>query len=180
MKPHVSFVLLATILMLAGRVAHAAGQGEWKKFTLETPYLAIDMPGTPEKTLKQSHSFIGDVTTEEYSVDDGIDTYSVEVTELPRFAVRFAGADTIYDHAKGMLLTKTLSKAISFTDVTLDGVNGKRLVYDTPTKPGHAEMQGEARVFLSGDWLYVADAVVEMQGGEPKLERFFSSFAIDK
>ena len=155
-----------------------ASAGDWSKFTLQTPYLAVDMPGTPTKKVEQNHSFIGDVSTDEYSAKDGIDTYSVEVTELPGFAVAFAGADSIYEHAKGMLLAKTLSKAISFTDVTLDGVQGKRLVYDTPTKPDHPEMQGEARVFLLDDWLYVADAVVEMKGGDEKQARFFSSFSI--
>ena len=65
-----------------------------------------------------------------------------------------------------------------FTEITLNGVKGKRLVYDTPTKPGHPEMHGEARFFMFGDRLYVADAVVEMAGGEAKLEHFFSSLEI--
>jgi hypothetical protein len=76
------------------------------------------------------------------------------------------------------LLKRTLSKAISFTDITLNGVQGKKLIYDTPTKPEHPEMQGEARFFLTGDRLYIADAVVEMDGGDAKLKAFFSSLEI--
>ncbi len=94
--------------------------------------------------------------------------------------LEFAGSGGIYEHAKGALLKTTLSKPVSFTDITLNGVHGKKLVYDTPTKPGHLEMQGEARLFLSGHRLYVADAVVEMEGGKEKMPRYFSSLTIKK
>ena len=150
----------------------------WKKLDLETQGLSVLMPGTPKMKEIHTKSFIGDITTHEYSVEDGRDSYSVEYTNLPGFAVAFSGSDVIYDHAKGALLKTTLSKTISFSDITLNGVKGKRLVYDTPTKPGHPEMQGEARFFLVDDRLYSADAVVEMQGGDKKIERFFSSFSI--
>ncbi len=62
--------------------------------------------------------------------------------------------------------------------MTLDGIEGKKLLYDTPSKPGHPEMQGEARFFLVDDHLYTVDAVVEMDGAEEKLDRFFSSLKI--
>ena len=178
MQRSAALVLAATAAATYVYADHAATADAWRSFTLETPYLAVDMPGTPTKSVRNDQSFVGDIATDEYRVKDGIDAYSVEVTELPGFALLFAGPDTVYDHTKGALLKATLSKVISFTDVTLDGTNGKRLVYDTPTKPGHPEMQGEARMFLSGDWLYVADTVVEMEGGESKQDRFFSSLKI--
>jgi hypothetical protein len=92
--------------------------------------------------------------------------------------VSFSGSGTIYEHTKGALLKKTLSKPLSFTDITFNNVKGKKLVYDTPTKPDHPEMHGEARFFLIDDRLYTADAVVEMDGAKEKLDRFFSSLAI--
>lgn len=98
------------------------------------------MPGTPISKEIHDKSFIGDITTDEYYVDDGGDSYSVEITDLPGFAVAFSGADVIYDHAKGALRKSTLSKSISFSDVTLSGVKGKQLIYDTPTKPDRPEM----------------------------------------
>ena len=64
-------------------------------------------------------------------------------------------------------------------EITLNGAKGKRLVYDTPSKSDHPEMQGEARLFLFGHRLYIADAVVEMDGSEEKLRRFFSSLEIN-
>jgi hypothetical protein len=166
------------LLMLVAFSVNCAANPGWTELRLEAEKLSVVMPGAAKKKEIHSKSFIGAITTNEYYVEDGLDAYSVEYTELPGFAVLFSGSDTIYEHARGALLKDTLSKTISFADITLSGVQGKRLVYDTPTKPGHPEMHGEARFFMFGDRLYVADAVVEMAGGEAKLEHFFSSLEI--
>jgi hypothetical protein len=171
-------ILTTASMILVGFAGIASSSPAWKMFELESQDLSVLMPGTPRTKELHEKSFIGDITTHEYYVDDDRDSYSVEITDLPGFAVTFSGSKTIYEHAKGALLKTTLSKSISFSDVTLDGVKGKRLVYDTPTKPDHPEMQGEARFFLSGHRLYIADAVVEMDGGNEKLEHFFSSLKI--
>ncbi len=168
------------ITALVGFAAFVDSKPVWQEFQLESQGLSVLMPGTPKKKDIQNKSFIGDIATHEYYLENGRDAYSVEFTDLPGFAVAFSGSDGIYEHAKAALLKTTLSKPVAFTDITLNGVHGKKLVYDTPTKPGHPEMQGEARLFLSGDRLYVADAVVEMKGGKEKMTRFFSSLAIKK
>lgn len=173
-------ILMIASMVLVGFAGIASSSPAWEKFNLESQGLSVLMPGAPKTKELLEKSFIGDITTHEYYVDDDRDSYSVEITDLPGFAVTFSGSKTIYEHAKGALLKTTLSKSISFSDVTLDGVKGKRLVYDTPTKPDHPEMQGEARFFLLGDRLYSADAVVEMDGGAKKLDRFFSSLDIAK
>ena len=138
------------------------------------------MPGTPQAREKHNKSFVGDITTIEHSAQEGLDTYTIDYTALPGFAISFSSTDGIYDHAKGAVLKNTFSKPISYTDITLNGVQGKKLVYDTPTKPDHPEMQGEAQFFLVGNHLYTVDAVVEMKGADKKLERFFSSLEISK
>jgi hypothetical protein len=167
-------------MTLVSSGAIATSSSAWEKFELESQGLSVLMPGTPKAKEIHDKSFIGDITTREYFVDIDRDSYSVESTDLPGFAVAFSGSEVIYEHAKGALLKTTLSKSFSFSDITLNGVKGKRLVYETPTKPGHPEMQGEARFFLFGDRLYIADAVVEMDGGNEKLNRFFSSLEITK
>jgi len=173
-------VLVVGMTTMVGSGASDSSDSNWKIFALDDQGLSVSMPGTPKKKEINSKSFVGDITTHEFYVDDNPDTYSVEFTDLPGFAVLFSGSDVIYDHAKGALLKVTLSKVISFADVTLNGVKGKKLVYDTPTKPHHPEMQGEARFFLVDDRLYTADAVVKMSGGNEKLARFFSSLKINK
>ena len=178
---HPAFVSTSVLLfMLIALTADGASNSAWQELRLEAEKLSVVMPGTAKKKEIHSSSFIGDITTHEYYVDDGPDAYSVEYVNLPGFAVAFSGNDTIYEHAKGALLKKTLSKTISFTDITLSGVRGKKLVYDTPTKPKHPEMHGEARFFLFGHRLYIANAVVEFAGNEAKLGHFFSSLEIEK
>jgi hypothetical protein len=164
---------------LAGPAANGDSKRGWKKLQLESQGLSVSMPGTATPKDIHTKSFIGDITTHEYYVDDGRDSYSVEFSDLPGFAVTFSGSEVIYEHAKGALLKKTLSKSISFTEITLNGVKGKRLVYDTPSKADHPEMQGEARFFLFGHRLYIADAVVEKDESQEKLKRFFSSLKIN-
>ena len=127
---------------------YAVSPPVWTKFESENDKFSVLMPGTPKKTTLHNKSFVGDIETVVHTARDGKDTYVVDRTSLPGFAVSFSGKDGIYDHAKSAVLKKTYSKAISFTDVTLDGVQGKKLAYDTPTKPGHPEMQGETRFFL--------------------------------
>ncbi len=175
-----SISIRVLLVMLIALTANGASNSAWQELRLEPEKLSVVMPGTAKKKEIHSSSFIGDITTHEYYVDDGADAYSVEYVNLPGFAVAFSGSDTIYEHAKGALLKETLSKTISFTDITLNGVRGKKLVYDTPTKSNHPEMHGEARFFLFGHRLYIADAVVEMAGSEAKLGHFFSSLEIEK
>ena len=180
MKSSFVSILVVAMTTLFAPLVTGSSASDWKEFTLESRGLSVLMPGTPKRKEIHDKTFIGEITTDEYYVEDARDSYSVELTDLPGFAVTFSGSDEIYEHAKGALLKSTLSKSISFSDVTLNGVKGKRLVYDTPTKPAHPEMQGEARFFLVGDRLYIADAVVEMDGGDKKLNRFFSSLEIKK
>lgn len=173
-------IVVVGVTALIGSAANGHSETAWKKLDLKNQGLSVLMPGNPKSKEIHNKSFIGDIVTHEVYLDDGRDSYSVEYTDIPGFAVAFSGSDTIYKHAKGALLKTTLSKSVSFTDITLSGMHGKRLVYDTPSKPGHPEMQGEARFFLSGDRLYVADAVVEMDGGKERMMRFFSSLVIEK
>jgi hypothetical protein len=174
--------LTVVIGVAVAGVQSAAGSSvaSWTTFKSETEHLSVLMPGTPQAREKHNKSFVGDITTVEHSAKEGLDTYTVDYTSLPGFAISFSSADGIYDHAKGAVLKNTFSKAISYTDITLNGVQGKKLIYDTPTKPDHPEMQGEARFFLFGTHLYTVDAVVEMKDADAKLEKFFSSLEISK
>lgn len=174
----VLLVLVIAMAALAGRAARGDSHGKWQKLDLKAAGLSVLMPGTAKPKDIDTKSFIGDIVTHEYYVDDDRDSYSVEYSDLPGFAVSFSGSGTIYEHTKGALLKKTLSKPLSFADITLNNVKGKKLVYDTPSKPDHPEMQGQAHIFLFDDRLYIANAVVEMDGMEEKFKRFFSSLTI--
>lgn len=171
-------VFAATVLV--GAAVYATSPPAWTKFDSESKNFSVFMPGRPDSTELHNKTFVGDITTSVFTAHEDKDTYVVDYTPLPGFAVFFSGKDGIYNHAKAAILGKTYSKVISYTDVTLNGVQGKKLVYDTPSKPDHPEMQGEARIFLFGDNLYTADAVVVMKGSDEKIDRFFSSLEIEK
>lgn len=158
----------------------SARTAEWRAFTSETGRFSVEMPGTPESRATHTDSFIGTITNHIFVVWNDGRKFTVDYSDLPGLAVDFAGRDTIYDHTKGALLKKTLSKATSYEDVTVQGVKGKQLVYDMPPRAGHAKMHGQAYLLLDHDRLYVFDAELPVADSERAAERFLSSIRIHR
>lgn len=176
----VALTIIIGVAVIGVQDAMGTSKPAWSEFKSESEHLSVLMPGMPKAREKHNKTFVGDIKTFEHSAREGLDTYTVDYTILPGFAVSFSGNDGIYQHAKNAVLKATFSKPISFTDVTLNGVQGKKLVYDTPTRPDHPEMHGEAQLFLVDDHLYTVNAIVEMNGADEKLEHFFSSLKISR
>jgi len=177
------FLLLFWLAPIAasGLLGSDARAGEdWETFTSKEARFTVAMPTQPVKTETQQQSFIGTVTNHIFTADAGTSRYTVDSSDIPHFALRFAGHETIYDHAKGALLTKTFGKPSSYTDVTVSGAKGKRLVYDTPPAPGVPSMRGDAILVLVGTRLYVVDAVLPETEADANAERFLSSFSPTK
>lgn len=154
----------------------ARAEDDWQTFTSEEGRFTVAMPKPPVKTQTQQQSFIGTVTNQIFTADAGKSKYTVDSSVIPHFAIHFAGHDRIYDHAKGALLKQTFGKPTSYTDVTVRGTKGKRLVYDTPPAPGFPSMRGDAILVLVDTRLYVVDAVLPETEADANSERFLSSF----
>ena len=178
-------IVSASLFVLIGSVCPAeappdkTAAGSWQPFHSEEGRFSILMPETPKMTQTKQHSVIGTVTNQIFTVWNGHEKFTVDYSDLPHFGVEFAAANTIYDHTKGALLKQTLSKMRSYDDVTLNGLKGKRLVYDTPPRQGHPKMTGEAHFFLIGDRLYVVDSTVPIGDSEANAQRFFASLKIE-
>lgn len=172
-----SGALCALVLAAAG-VARA--EETWTPFTSKGGGFSVEVPAKPTETETHEKSFIGTITNHILTSEAGKDRFTVDYSDIPHMALRFAGADTIYSHAEGALLKKTFSKSVSNTDVTIGGHKGKQLIYDTPPVDGHPEMRGDAILLLVDDRLYVIDAVVPESESEEKAKRFLASFALTK
>src|SRR3990172_8679588 len=153
-------VLLSTLALAYLAAAPASAQEKWISFVSKQARFSIDMPTQPEATTTTTSSFSGNVTNEIFTSWEGDEKFTVDHSQIPRFALEFAGADTIYAHASAALLKQTWSKQLSLSDVSMNGRKGKQLVYDTPAVPGKPEVHGIANLFLVGDRLYVIDAIV--------------------
>jgi hypothetical protein len=174
-----AFSLFAAALLLALVASQVGADQDWKKFTSEQGRFSISVPAQPVKSETSQKSFVGTVTNHVFTSESGKDdSFTVDYSDIPHFALHFAGADTIYEHAKGALLKQTFGKATAYSDVSVGDAKGKRLVYDTPEAPGHAAMRGHAILLLVGTRLYVVDAVLEESEADTKAERFLSSFEI--
>ncbi len=168
-------VLRSVFALALLAAAPASAQEKWVSFASEQARFSIDMPTQPKATTTTTSSFIGNVTNEMFTSWEGDEKFTVDHSQIPRFALDFAGADTIYDHASAALLKQTWSKQVSFGDVTVNGRQGKQLVYDTPPVPGKPEIKGLANLFLVGDRLYVIDAAVPAGESEADAQRFLAS-----
>jgi hypothetical protein len=173
---NVLFAALAVFLVCGSA---AAGQEKWVPFASKQARFSIEMPTTPKETSSTTSSFIGDVTNEIFTSWEGDEKFTVDHSQIPHFALHFAGADTIYDHASAALLKQTWSKQRSFDDITVNGHKGKQLTYDTPTRDGKTEVTGLANLFLVGDRLYVIDAIVPVGDSEAHAKRFLGSVRFD-
>ena len=178
-----TFSLRVPILALFALIAAPAAvqaQVDWVTFQSEQAGFSVEMPAQPTTSKTVTDSFIGDVTNDIFTARDANQKMTVDYSKIPRFALDFAGAGTIYSHAKGALLKQTWSKEVSFTDVTTHGHKGKRLVYDTPPIPGKPKIYGEAHFFLIGDRFYVVDAAVPADDTESVAKRFLASIRFDE
>ena len=153
----------------------AGAQDEWTTFTSEEGRFSVLVPDEPVKSELRQHSFVGTVVDHIFTSEASDASYTVDYSDIPHFALDFAGPDTIYEHAKGALLKKTFGKPTSYTDASVSGAAGKRLVYDTPPAPGRPKMRGDAVLVLVGSRLYVIDVVSPESVAEARAERFLSS-----
>ena len=178
-----TFSLRVRVLAFAALLAAPAAveaQVAWVTFDSDPAGFSVEMPQQPTASMTITDSFIGDVTNYIFTARDANQKMTVDYSKIPRFALDFAGAGTIYSHAKGALLKQTWSKEVSFTDVTTHGHKGKRLVYDTPPIPGKPKIYGEAHFFLVGDRFYVVDAAVPAGDTESVAKRFLASIRFDE
>lgn len=177
---HLAPYWLALVAIAALHGSDVRAEEAWTTFAAKEGRFSIDVPSQPVKSETKQKSFIGTVTNHIFTAESGRDRFTVDYSDIPHFALHFAGPETIYEHAKGALLKQTFSKPVSYTDVTVSGEKGKRLVYDTPPVQGHPEMRGDAILVLVGARLYVIDAVVPESEADAKAKRFLSSLEISK
>jgi len=177
------FVILSFLLLIAVTsplVPNARSESGWTHFASKPGRFSVDVPVRPVPSKTQQKSFIGTVTNHIFTATSGEDLFTVDYSDIPDFALHFAGPGTIYEHAKGALLKKTYGTQISYSDVAVGGAAGKRLTYDTPPAPGYPKMRGDAILLLVGNRLYVIDGVVPDSEADAKSQRFLSSFQITK
>lgn len=179
MKTTKALVLLALgLLCLALPGALAAASGKWVELN-ETQYgFRVLMPERPEEAMTRNNFHVGHVLNHIYTARGGGQTFRVDVSDLPHVAVSFVGADTILDNTRSGILKKEFGRQVSYENTALGDLPGKALVYETAATDSHPGARGEARIFLHGNRLYVAEALTPkgmLPGGADK---FFASFRI--
>ncbi len=131
----------------------------WQKYKSVDGRFSIEFPSNPVTKITHQESVIGHITNHVFESKTSIGRFTMDYSDLPGFAVAFTGNDTIYSHARGGLLKKTLGKVQSSKDILFHGHSGKYLIYDIPQAPDKAKFVGQAYIFLIDKRLYIVNAI---------------------
>ena len=156
-----------------------ANFSSWHEFKPDDGRFSIQFPSTPTLRTTHQESIIGDVTNPIFVAKTINSSYGVDYSDLPGFALSFISRDTLYSHATGALLKKTLGKLLSSTDIQYHGHTGKHLIYDIPPRPDVPAMYGEAYLFLVNRRLFVIDATAPADTSRPQVEHFLNSLRFE-
>ncbi|WP_309399275.1 hypothetical protein [Cerasicoccus maritimus] len=163
-----SLAVLVSSLLLS--TSAFASDLKWQSVSINSDKVTLTMPGKPTEKNESSSSIVGDVNTQIYKVvvpDDG--NVTIACSDLPGAALFFAGKDTIYGNAKGKFLSGAYGKELSWDPITYEGIDGMKLMFQTPPLKGHPGYDGEAQFYLVGDYLYVI-SVTDLVGSDLKMQ----------
>lgn len=145
----------------------------WKTFRPSDGAFQVALPASPKCSQGLTRTPLGQVTTSIYSCTDKRGTYTViSSEELPGAAIKFS-SNQMLEEARQKLLTQAGAEEVSW--------NGQELSYRAaPNRQKKSPpFQGQARIFLAGNRLFVLDA-----RGNPGqttqadwAKAFFSSFS---
>ncbi|WP_172819646.1 hypothetical protein [Gloeomargarita lithophora] len=156
-------------------VKPVVSQTNWVPYSPPTGWFQVEMPASPTTSQIQDASPVGTITTHIFSAKEGGATFSVSYSDLPALAIQFVGADGLMGQAKSSMLRDQNARELSFDPATMNGLSGKRLVYETTTNG--TKRTGEAFFTLNNTRLYVLDALVPV-GSEALAQKFFQSFTL--
>ena len=151
----------------------------WHEFKPDDGHFSIQFPSAPTLQTTYQDSVIGHVTNHIFVAKINNSSFGVDYSDLPGFALSFISNGTLYSHATGALLKKTLGKLVSSKDIQYHGHSGKHLIYDIPPVPDVPEMYGEAYLFLLDRRLYVIDATAPADASRPQVQHFLNSLRFD-
>ncbi len=169
----VTFSIAAATVVLP--IPAGMAQTKWVSYTPPAGWFEVEMPLTPTASQVQEASPVGPITTYIFSVQEGGASFSVSCSDLPLLAVQFLGADGLMGQAKASMLRQQNARELSFEPATMNGLAGKRLIYETITD-GKKRI-GQAFFTVSGSRLYVLDTLVP-EGSEALVQKFFQSFRL--
>ncbi len=150
----------------------------WQDFKSDGGHFSIQFPSAPKTQTNHQDSVIGQVTNHIIVSHTDNSNFGVDYSDLPGFALEFVGKDTIYSHATGALLKKTLGMLRSSIDLNFQGQTGKHLIYDIPPVPDKPALYGEAYMFLIDKRLYVIDATAPADTST-QVHHFLNSLRFD-
>jgi hypothetical protein len=155
---------------------------DWHPVTTPDGMMHALLPGKAKESTMEEKTIAGTVVTKIKDYTSNSAQFSISSTKLSRMVQRFASENTLYDNAKAGVLKKSHGQAQSFSDATLNGIQGRLLKYEAINHDdeNHGGYLGMAFIFVHDGTVYTADVLAEKDGGEADIKRFKESIRIRK
>ncbi len=156
-------------------------QEPWQSFrsSLEDEsFLSIKMPSNPELKESASRTPLGSVRHHDYANREKGATFLVSYSKLPKLAVRLAGSKTIFNNARGAILSKAFAEEVSFEPADSLNPEGMELVYQTCAIGGMPSFKGSAQMYIEKGQLVILNSIVPETRPPEYSEQFFGSLSI--
>jgi len=165
--------LLVLTILLGSLPSEAAS---WKTFRARAGF-SMEVPNDPVVVATTHHSMFGRISSCRYTARKGNAVFTVNVSGLPRWALRISGPEVVLDRAVEAFVAEAGVSTFMEGATRLAAVSGRsrHLHYRVTTSDGGRHLVGRADFLVKGDSLYVFD--VALRGAEEPIlaERFLGS-----
>jgi hypothetical protein len=156
--------------------AAAEEPASWVAVEPENEPFSVRMPVAPERQVKETSTFLGTVEEVSYVAEHGEVQILATRVDLPTVATMFLSDESLLDRIRDSYIEKGNGTEKSYTDVTRDGVAGKRLdlVMD---KPGGKE-DARAEFFLVDDQMVSFTGMVPLGTPLDEVDRYLETIEL--
>ncbi|MCB9682906.1 MAG: hypothetical protein H6733_15670 [Alphaproteobacteria bacterium] len=157
--------------LVVGLVPVSARAGDdWSRQRIAQHPISVELPGSASAEHSTSNWYLGKAETDSVRVEEEGIKLQANATVAPLTAIKIAGRDLIFYTTRETILGQSGGKVQSWTEVTRDGMEGKRLVYSVDDTH-----KGMMEVYVFDSTILTLDAVFPASTPERKVDRFFAS-----
>jgi hypothetical protein len=165
----ISSVVMAVFLFVGD--AYCA-KAKWQEFLSDDGNFSVMMPGHPSRQKNVDATRVGHIAENIYTWKSDDLTVTAEYSDLPGVAVFLGGHVAIYKRSRNAFLENVQGAEIAFDPITVEGYDGRELVYKTPM------LFGKVLFLLVHERLYVMQGVVPSGGNKTRIDQFLRTFRL--
>ncbi len=174
--------LLLAISLVCVLVAPPLSLGEtheaWIDFAPPNEGFEVEMPKPPERTVKQTSTFVGTVEDVSYRAEHGTEVFMATRVDVPAVATFFMSDEALLDSIRDSFLEKGDGAEKSYVDIERDGHEGKKLEF--VMHKSTIQQDARAEFFLVDGRMLSFTGIVPKGSSMDAVDRFLGSIDIEE